>query len=141
VLENHLGNFLNFMDQIANMLVMIQNASHRGHEKVIFPYSEVKLQIANCLEKAGFLKNASKKVYKGKNSIEVEIVYDANGTPKLHKLERVSKLSRRVYMGVSDLRPIKNGLGHYILTTPKGILIDTDAKKEQVGGEVILSVW
>lgn len=128
------------MDPIANMLIMIQNASRAGHESVSFPYSKIKYEIALCLEKAGFVKGVSKKTKKELPVIEVGLVYKGEA-PRIHDIERVSKVSRRTYAGVSDLKPFKNGIGAFVLSTPKGILIDSEAKKERVGGEVILSIW
>ena len=72
--------------------------------------------------------------------IEVELLY-TNEIPRVSDVERVSKVSRRTYVGVTGLKPVRNGKGALILSTPKGILSDREAKKEHVGGEVILSIW
>ncbi len=128
------------MDPIANMLVMIKNASRAGNETVVFPYSKIKFEIANTLVRAGFIKNVTKKSRKGGEMIEVELLYK-DGTPRIDDVTRVSKVSRRTYIGVADLKPVKNGRGIMVLSTPKGIFTDKEAKKEHVGGEVILSIW
>lgn len=128
------------MDPIADILNMIKNASKAGHETVSFPYSKIKFEVASCLEKAGYIKSVSKKIKKETQVIEVALLYKGD-MPRIHDIERVSKVSRRTYVGVGDLKPFKNGQGSLILSTPKGILIDKEARKEHVGGEVILSIW
>ena len=128
------------MDPIANMLVMIKNASRAGLATVTFPYSKIKFEIANTLVRAGFIKSVTKKARKGGEMIEVELLYK-DGTPRIDDVARVSKVSRRTYIGVADLKPVKNGRGIMVLSTPKGIFTDKEAKQEHVGGEVILSIW
>lgn len=128
------------MDPIANMLVMIKNASRAGNAIVVFPYSKIKFEIAQTLVRAGFITSANKKTRKNGEVIEVELLY-TDGTPRITDVLRVSKVSRRMYAGVGDLKPLKNGRGAMVLSTPKGIFTDKEAKKEHVGGEVILSIW
>jgi small subunit ribosomal protein S8 len=128
------------MDQISNMLIKIKNASRANHDTVVFPYSKLKLSIAECLEKEGFIRNVTKKTEKGLPVIEVELIY-TNDEPRIHDVTRVSKSSRRMYMGVKEIKPIKHGRGKVILSTPKGILTDVNAKKEMVGGEILFSIW
>lgn len=129
------------MDTIANMLVMIKNASQRGHASVQVPHSKIKLAVAEYLVKAGYLKSVSDKTKKSFPVLELELIYAEDGTPKIHDIERISKSSRRMYVGYRDLKPFKFGRGLYILSTPKGIMSDKDAKKEVVGGELLFSIW
>lgn len=126
------------MDQIANMINMIKNASSRGHEFVVVPHSKIKFSIAECLVKEGYLKSATKKTQKGFPIIELGLVYDLDGEPKITGVDRISKSSSRVYKGVKD---IKKGYGLTIISTPKGILTDKQAHKEMVGGEVLFKLW
>ena len=128
------------MDPIADMLIKIKNASRAGHESVSFPYSKIKHEIANTLSRAGFVNKVSKKSLKSQEVVEVGLVY-TDDVPRIHAIERVSKVSRRMYSGVGELKSVANGRGAYILSTPKGILTDKEAKKEHVGGEIILSIW
>jgi small subunit ribosomal protein S8 len=128
------------MDQIANMMNMIKNSGRAGHESVVVPYSKVKSAIAECLVKEGFLKSVSKKTKKGFPTLELSLVY-VDGKPKITETERVSKSSCRVYKGVKEIRPTRNGFGLTLLTTPKGILTDKQARKEMVGGEVLFKIW
>lgn len=129
------------MDHIADMITRIKNAGDVKKESLVFPYSKIKFEIASVLEKEGFLKSVSKKGKKITKFIEAELVYEADGTPKVRGVERVSKLSKRMYQKAKELRPVKYGTGHLILTTPKGIMTGRDAKKENVGGEILFKIW
>jgi small subunit ribosomal protein S8 len=128
------------MDQIANMINMIKNGSRAEHEFVSVPYSKIKHAIAECLVKEGYLKSAENKLKKGFPTLELGLVY-VNGTPKVTGVDRVSKSSCRVYTDVKSIRPIRNGYGLTVITTPKGILTDKQARKEMVGGEVLFKIW
>jgi len=128
------------MDPIANMLIMIKNASLANKEVVIFPYSKLKFAIAECLAKEGYVKSVSKKVRKDIPVIEVELVY-TDKAPKITEVERISKHSKRVYMGMNDIHTVKGGAGLLVLSTPKGILSGKNARKEQVGGEALFRIW
>jgi small subunit ribosomal protein S8 len=128
------------MDQIANMINMIKNASRAYRESVSVPHSKLKMAIAEVLVKEGYLDSAMKKTSKGLPVIELGIAY-VEGEPRVSGVERVSKSSLRVYKGVKDIRPTRNGFGISLMTTPKGILTDKQARKEMVGGEVLLKIW
>ncbi len=126
------------MDQIANMINMIKNASLRGHELVVVPHSKIKYAIAECLAKNGYIKSVSKKTQKGFPVMELGLAYTDDGEAKVVGVDRVSKSSCRVYKGVKEL---KRSHGITVLSTPKGILTDREAKKEMVGGEVLFKLW
>lgn len=128
------------MDSISNMIIMMKNASRVGKSTVSFPYSNLKNAILECLKKEGYISAFSKKAKKGLPVLEVELTY-ANGKPKINEVERVSKLSKRVYFGIKEIYPVKNGSGILVLSTPKGILSGKEAKKEQVGGEALFKIW
>jgi small subunit ribosomal protein S8 len=128
------------MDTIADFLIMMKNASQVGKPSVITPFSNIKFEIAELLSKKGFVGKVSKKNKKEVPSIEVELVY-TEGAPRITDVERVSKPSRRLYSAAKDLRSHKQGLGLSVLSTPKGIMADRDAKKENVGGEVLFKIW
>ena len=126
------------MDQIANMMNMIKNAGRAKHEFVVVPHSKMKFSIAECLVREGYLKSVTKKTKKGFPIMEVGLVYSEDGTPKISSADRISKSSCRVYKGVKD---IKRGYGLTLISTPKGILTDKEAKKEMVGGEVLFKIF
>ena len=117
---------------------MVKNAGRRGHEFVVVPHSKIKFSIAECLVKEGFLKSVTKKTKKGFPIIELGLIYALDGTPKVTGADRISKSSCRVYKGVKE---IKRGYGLTVLSTPKGILTDKQAKKEMVGGEVLFKLY
>lgn len=128
------------MDQIANMINMIKNANRVEHESVTVSYSKIKHSIASCLVAEGYLSSVLKKMQKGFPILELGLVY-VDGLPKVTGVERVSKSSRRIYKGVKDIKPTRSGYGLMVLTTPKGILTDKQAKKQMVGGEVLFKLW
>jgi small subunit ribosomal protein S8 len=128
-------------DPISNMLVSMKNSAAVSKETVVVPFSNLKYQIAQCLATHGFITGASKKTQKKNTQVlEINLAY-TDGSAKIHDVKRISKPSRRVYMGVRDLSTVKNGHGIVVLSTPKGILSDKDAKKEQVGGEALFMIW
>ncbi len=129
------------MDQIANMLITMKNASMVSKETVVVPFSKLKYAIAQCLKEQGFIANVSKKTEKNNIPVlEIELSYTADGA-KIHDVKRMSKQSRRLYTGVKEIRPVKNGHGITVLSTPKGILSDKQARKEMVGGEILFTMW
>lgn len=117
---------------------MIKNAGRQGHESIVVPLSKIKLAIAECLVKEGYLKNVLKKTKKNFPILELELSYKEDGTPKISEVDRVSKSSCRVYKRAKD---IKRSYGLTILSTSKGILTDQQARKELVGGEVLFKLW
>jgi len=119
----------------------MKNASMVSKETVVIPFSKLKYAIAQCLKEQGFIVNASKKTEKNNISVlEIQLAYTPEG-PKIHDVKRMSKQSRRMYTGVKEIRPVKNGFGITVFSTPKGILSDKQARKEQVGGEVLFTMW
>jgi small subunit ribosomal protein S8 len=138
--ENLLGNLKYFMDPISNMIIMMKNASLAKKETVLFPSSKMKNAILECLKKEGYISDFSKKTKKKGIFLEVGLIYP-NGKPKINEVERISKQSRRVYFGMRDIHPIRNGFGILVLSTPKGILSGKEARKEQVGGEALFKIW
>lgn len=128
------------MDPIADLLVQIKNASDAGKESVTVSYSKIKENILNVLEKEGYVKDVTKKGKKIHKSVEAGLVYDEFG-PRVKGVERVSKLSKRVYGGAKDLKSVKQGHGVLVVSTPKGILTDAEARKQKVGGELLFKIW
>lgn len=127
-------------DPIGAMLIMIKNASLASKDSIVVPYSKLKHAIATCLEKDGYVSLVAQKT-KGKHQVlEIGLAYkDEN--PMVNHIERVSKPSRRVYMGVDDIKVVRNGHGRLFLSTPKGIMNNSDARKQLVGGEALFKIW
>jgi small subunit ribosomal protein S8 len=131
-------------DPIGDMLVRIRNAGAAKKPTVVIPYSDIKIRIANVLLAQGYIAGVVKKAKKGDVTarwIDITLAYDDAGFPRISGAERVSKPSRRVYRGASDLHSVRQGLGVAIISTPKGIMTDFTARKEHVGGEVLCRVW
>jgi len=128
------------MDSISNMIITIKNASLVGKQSVFIPYSKIKNAIALCLQKEGYVSSVSKKVKGGVPVLELGLIY-VNDKPKITEVDRISKQSRRVYLGMKDIHSVRNGSGLLVLSTPKGILSGKEARKEQVGGEALFKMW
>ena len=122
------------------MIVRIKNAGAAGNETVLVPYSKLKMSIAELLEKEGYVKSVAKKGKRVAKSIEIALAYE-DGEPCVQGAARVSKFSRRVYQKAKEIRPVKNGYGLLVLTTPKGIISDREAKSQNVGGEALFKIW
>ena len=129
------------MDQISNMLITMKNGAMVEKRSVAVPFSKVKSARAQCLKDNGFIANFSKKTEKNNVPVlEIELSYP-NGVSRFSDVKRISKPSRRVYMGVRDIHTVKNGHGITVFSTPKGILSNKQAHKEQVGGEALFMIW
>jgi small subunit ribosomal protein S8 len=130
-------------DPIADMLTRIRNASSARHQKVAVPWSRLKESIVKVLIDEGYLKDQKKvKAPLGfGDELIIQLKFDRESRPIIGGIKRVSTPGRRVYVGADAIAPIRKGLGINILSTPKGILVDRNAKKANVGGELICSVW
>ena len=129
------------MDPIADMLTSIRNAQAARKETVSVPYSKIKMEIAKVLAKEKFIKEADHKGKKVKKTIDIVLNYNNSNQPAITSLKRVSKPSRRIYSPSSKIKKIRQGFGFQIISTPKGILTGTEARKEKIGGEVICEVY
>lgn len=129
------------MDTIANMLVQIKNAGAVGREVVYVPFSGLKYEIAKVLMQKGYVKNVSQKGKKVGKTIEIELAYSGDSEHRIKGLKRISKPSRRVYYNTKHIRPVRNGFGILVLSTPKGILAGDEARKAHVGGEALFTIW
>lgn len=122
------------------MIIQIKNAGDAGHDRVTLSYSKLKHSVADVLQKENFLKKVSVKGEGTKKSLVIDLFLD-NRTPKVRGVSRISKPSKRVYKKSSDIRPVKNGYGALILSTSKGVMSGRDAKKAQLGGEALFTIW
>lgn len=128
-------------DPIANMITTMKNGAMVSKKTVVIPFSKLKYSIAQCLKDNGYIVQASKKTQTNNvNVLEIELAYDGT-SPKIHDVKRMSKPSRRTYLSVHDIHGVKNGHGMVVLSTPKGILSDKQARKEMVGGEALFMIW
>jgi small subunit ribosomal protein S8 len=132
---------MSVIDPIGDMLARIRNAQERGKSKVSVPASRLRERVLEVLQNEGFIRSfATVQQGTAKAEIEIELKY-FDGTPVIREIQRVSKPGRRVYASVSTLPTVYNGLGISILSTPKGVMSDADARAQNVGGEVICTVF
>ncbi|MGB9680704.1 MAG: 30S ribosomal protein S8 [Minisyncoccia bacterium] len=127
-------------DPIADMITRIRNAQAVKKETVCVPYSRLKWSILEVLKNNNYLNEIEKFQKKGKKIIKITLKYQEN-KPVINEIKRVSKPSRRIYLGARELYPFKGGLGIRVLSTSKGIMSDKEAKKLKVGGEVLMEIW
>lgn len=128
------------MDTIGDFIVRLKNAGQVGHQEVAMPHSKMKEAIANKLTEAGYLTSVRVDGKDVKKTLVVSLKYD-NGQHAIVDVKRVSKPGRRLYAKVEEIYPVKFGQGHLILSTPKGILTDREAREAKVGGEQLFKIW
>ena len=131
---------MSLSDPIGDMIARVKNAQARNHKKVELPSSNFKSKIANILKNEGFIKDFKVSEDQNKNILSLELKYHS-GSPVINNFERVSKPGRRIFSSANSLPKINNGLGIAILSTPKGVMTDIDARKQKVGGEIICKVF
>lgn len=131
---------MSMTDPISDMLSRIRNASMAGHVMVDIPASKMKAAIAGVLYKRGFIKGYRRLDDNKQGVLRVYLAYQ-NGRSLIVGLKRISTPGCRVYKGVTEIQRVMAGRGVAVLSTPKGILTDSEARREGVGGEVLLHVW
>ena len=125
-------------DPVSDLIIRIKNASDAGKANVVVIHSKFAENVAHLLKKAGYVSSVEKE--KDKRRLLIGLVY-INGEPRIHEVERISKPSCRLYQKSRDIRSYKSGFGNMILSTPKGILTDVEARKLKVGGEILFRIW
>lgn len=128
-------------DPIGDFIVRLKNAALVGKREVSVPYSRLKEAIALALKKSGYLSDVSDAKQDVGRTLSVTLAYAASGMPILSGVKRISKPGRRLYARAMDVHPVKYGKGVLVLSTPKGILLDAEARKAHVGGETLFAVW
>jgi small subunit ribosomal protein S8 len=128
-------------DPLGDMLTRIRNAQMRRRPKVVTPASNLRAHVLDVLTEEGYIRGYARVDHKnGLSQLEIELKY-SNGQPAIRQIKRVSKPGRRVYSQLKDLPTVANGLGVAILSTPKGVMSDTRAREEKVGGEILCDVF
>ena len=127
-------------DPIGDMLSRIKNSQSRNHKKVQLPSSNFKIKISEVLKNEGYIIDYKVSSDDKKPTLEIELKYNY-GTPVISSIERVSKPGRRIFSSAQSLPKINNGLGIAIVSTPKGVMSDVDARKNKIGGEIICKVF
>ena len=131
---------MSLSDPIGDMIARVKNAQARNHKKVELPSSNFKSKIADILKNEGFIKDFKINSDDNKNILSLELKYHS-GNPVISAFERVSKPGRRIFSSADALPKINNGLGIAIISTPKGVMTDIDARKQRIGGEIICKVF
>ena len=132
---------MNITDPIADMLTRIRNANSQKFKTVDVPSSKMKLAIAEILLNEGYIKSYEEIKDDAQGMIRIALKYDEKGTKIISGLKRISKPGLRIYASKEELPRVLNGLGIALISTPKGIMTDKQARQENVGGEVLAYVW
>tara|TARA_Y100001970_G_scaffold271358_1_gene366500 strand:- start:1131 stop:1526 length:396 start_codon:yes stop_codon:yes gene_type:complete len=127
-------------DPIGDMIARIKNSQLRNHKKVELPSSNFKVKIAEVLKNEGYIIDYSVSSEDKKSKLEIKLKYNS-GSPVISSIQRVSKPGRRIFSSAESLPKINNGLGIAIVSTPKGVMSDIDARKQKIGGEIICKVF
>tara|TARA_B100002051_G_scaffold268411_1_gene298263 strand:- start:104 stop:496 length:393 start_codon:yes stop_codon:yes gene_type:complete len=130
---------MSLSDPIGDMLARIKNSLMRNSKKVELPSSKFKIKLAEVLKSEGYIIDYKVSNEK-KPSLEIDLKY-SSGNPVINSIERVSKPGRRIFSSAESLPKINNGLGIAIVSTPKGVMTDIDARKKNIGGEIICKVF
>ena len=131
---------MSFNDPIGDMIARIKNSQQRNYKKVEIPSSNFKIKIADVLKNEGFIVDYKITSIENKNKLEIHLKYNS-GNPVISSIQRISKPGRRIFSSAESLPKINNGLGIAIVSTPKGVMTDIDARKQRVGGEIICRVF
>ena len=130
---------MSLSDPIGDMIARIKNSQMRNHKKVELPSSKFKIKLADVLKNEGYIIDY-KVTEEQKPNLEINLKYNS-GNPVISSIERVSKPGRRIFSSADSLPKINNGLGIAIISTPKGVMTDVDARKQNIGGEIICKVF
>ena len=125
---------------VGDMLARIKNSQLRNHKKVEMPSSNFKIKIADVLKNEGYINGFNIDKNDNKQVLIIDLKYHS-GSPVISVIERISKPGRRIFSSAQSLPKINNGLGIAIISTPKGVMTDIDARKQKVGGEIICKVF
>lgn len=132
------------MDPISDMLTRISNAQAVRHESVLVPFSKVKFRIAQLLKEAGYVGDVERKKRKAKKAevewLDLKLRYEGE-RGAISGIKLVSRPSRHMYVKAREIRPVRSGYGLAVVSTPKGIMSGSAARKENVGGEIMFEIW
>jgi len=127
-------------DPLGDMLTRIRNGQQARKDSILTPASKLRTRVLDVLQREGYIRGYSEEELAGQKGIRIELKY-FEGQPAIQHLARVSKPGRRVYSGAQELPHIRNGLGTVIVSTPRGVLSDAEARAQNVGGEVLAEVF
>ena len=127
-------------DPLGDMLTRIRNGQQARKDSILTPASNLRVRVLDVLQREGYIRGYSEEELAGQKGLRIELKY-FEGQPAIQHLARVSKPGRRVYSGSQELPRIRNGLGTVIVSTPRGVLSDAEAREQNVGGEVLAEVF
>jgi small subunit ribosomal protein S8 len=128
-------------DPIGDFIIRIKNAGNIKKENISVPFSKMKLAIAELLASKGYLGEVTKKSKGSAKYLNVALLYAEDGQPVVSDVRRISKPSRRLYQSSKNIKIFRKGYGVSVFSTPKGIMTDADAKKNNLGGEFLFNIW
>ena len=131
---------MSLSDPIGDMLARLKNSQMRNHKKIELPSSKFKAKIAEILKSEGYIIDYKVTSEENKSNLHISLKY-SSGNPVISSIERISKPGRRIFSSAESLPKVNNGLGIAIISTPKGVMTDIDARKQKVGGEIICKVF
>lgn len=129
------------MDPISDMITIINNALLVKKESVLIPPSKLKEGILELLKKEGYILNYRKIGRSPQRKILIELKYNHDGTPVINKFKKISKPGQKIYLSSTKIKPVRSGFGMAIISTSQGLMSDKEAKKRNLGGEVICEIW
>ncbi len=132
---------MSMTDPISDLLARIRNAHLAKHDRLDVPASKLKAELCRILKEEGFIRNFRVIEAKPVGTLRILLRYSREGSPVIHHLARVSRPGRRVYMGASDIKPIRNGMGLGVISTSRGLVSDKQAREQRLGGELLCEVW
>ena len=132
---------MNVTDPIADLLTRIRNASSSHHPRVEMPASRLKMEVAKILKEEGYIANYKVSEENRKKTLRITLKYNADQSPVITKVVRISKPGCRVYASYQKIPAVLGGLGCTVLTTPQGLMSGAKARKAKVGGEILLEIW
>ena len=127
-------------DPLGDLLTRIRNGQQARKDSVLTPASKLRVRVLDVLQREGYIRGYSEEVLAGQKGLRIELKY-FEGQPAIQHVSRISKPGRRVYSGSQELPRIRNGLGITIVSTPRGVLSDAEAREQNVGGEVLAEVF
>ncbi|MCE1172933.1 MAG: 30S ribosomal protein S8 [Azovibrio sp.] len=130
-----------YTDPIADYLTRIRNGIMAGHDAVVVPASKMKARLSDVLKSEGYIHGYKTVEHEGRDYIVVSLKYVKGGQNVIHGLKRISSPGLRIYAGVKEIPDVHGGLGVAILSTPKGLMTGKEARKQNLGGEILAHVW
>lgn len=132
---------MNITDPIADMLTRVRNASQAGHATVEMPFSKMKLAVAKIMEQEGYISGFDVKDEGLRKTLSLHLKYDHQRRPVVQGIRRVSRPGLRVYAGMHDLPRVRGGMGTVVVSTNRGIMTGSEARRRHLGGELIAEIW